>query len=170
MNDFSELEAELQRLRPAAPTAELVARVERSLGEDRPAAPATAGILPRPQKARFNWLFLGLGFAATAAVLLLVRTNVDHPPQKQPTFAATQPAASTATSASARSLVPDGLTRVVYNRRDEGLVFQSNTEAPLRRVRSRSRETLQWKNPDSGASLRVSYPTEEVELIPVSGQ
>jgi hypothetical protein len=29
---------------------------------------------------------------------------------------------------------------------------------------------LQWNNPQTGASLRVSYPSEEVTLIPVSGQ
>jgi hypothetical protein len=37
-------------------------------------------------------------------------------------------------------------------------------------VRSRTRETLRWRNPNTGASLRVSYPAEEVSLIPVSGQ
>ena len=30
-----------------------------------------------------------------------------------------------------------------------------------------TRETLQWKNPATGASLQVSYPSEHVELIPV---
>jgi hypothetical protein len=29
---------------------------------------------------------------------------------------------------------------------------------------------VQWKNPQTGASLRVSYPKEEVTLIPISGQ
>jgi len=29
---------------------------------------------------------------------------------------------------------------------------------------------VQWKNPQTGASLRVSYPTEEVTLVPISGQ
>ncbi|HEY0370188.1 MAG TPA: hypothetical protein VGC85_11370 [Chthoniobacterales bacterium] len=68
------------------------------------------------------------------------------------------------------TLEPDGMTRVVYNRRNEGLVFPADSDRPVRRVRSRSHETLQWKNPETGASLRVSYPTEEVELIPVRGQ
>jgi hypothetical protein len=69
-----------------------------------------------------------------------------------------------------RRLVPDGMTRVVYNTRDEGLVFPADTDEPVRRVRSVSRETLAFKDPSSGASLRVSYPTEDVRLIPVSGQ
>jgi len=40
----------------------------------------------------------------------------------------------------------------------------------MRRVRSRKRETVQWKNPQTGATLRVSYPQEEVTLIPAVGQ
>jgi hypothetical protein len=40
----------------------------------------------------------------------------------------------------------------------------------MRRIRYQKRETLQWRNPNTGASLRVSYPSEEVVLTPVSGQ
>ena len=47
-----------------------------------------------------------------------------------------------------RTLLPDGVTRVLYDTSDEGLVFARNSDQPVRRVRSRSRETLQWK--DSG--------------------
>jgi len=63
-----------------------------------------------------------------------------------------------------------GLTQVVYSKRDEGLVFSPNAEAPSRRVRTAKRETLRWRDRRSGAQLAVSYPTEEVTLIPVSGQ
>jgi hypothetical protein len=59
---------------------------------------------------------------------------------------------------------------VVYNTQDEGLIFPSGSSEPVRRVRSRSRETWQWRNPDTGASLSVSYPSEEVQLIRVAGQ
>ena len=169
MNDFSELEAELKQLRPVAPSAELMTRVEHSLATAQTRTPA-GGILPPPARTRVNWFALGFGLAAAAAVFLLVRTNVDRLPQKQSTVAATTPVVAPSSSAANRSMVPDGLTRVVYNRSDEGLVFPSNADAPVRRVRSRSRETLQWKNPGTGASLRVSYPTEEVEFIPVSVQ
>jgi hypothetical protein len=37
-------------------------------------------------------------------------------------------------------------------------------------MRYHTRETLRWQNPQTGASLRVSYPSEEVVLLPVSGQ
>jgi hypothetical protein len=167
MSDFPELEAALKELRPAAPSAELITRVEHSLGQSTP----TAGVLPRRAKLRLNWYALGFGLtAAAAAVLFLARANVDHTPRTQPKVAVTKPATSPIASQPTRTLVPEGLTRVVYNRSDEGLVYPSDAGAPVRRVRSRSRETLQWKDPGTGASLRVSYPTEEIELIPVSGQ
>ena len=62
------------------------------------------------------------------------------------------------------------MTQVVYDRKDEGLHFAEGQDEPMRRVRSRKRETVQWNNPQTGATLRVSYPKEEVTLIPVVGQ
>ena len=166
MNDFSDLEAELKQLRPAAPSAEMMTRVERALAEN--AATPTAGVLPRP-KVRLNWFALGAGLAAAAALLLLARMPVDEQPAKEQTFAALSPAPALSKPQPA-GLVPEALTRVVYNRRDEGLLFPAEVDQPVRRVRSRSRETLKWRDPSTGASLRVTYPTEEVDLIPVSGQ
>lgn len=164
MNDFSELESELKQLRPAAPSADLLARVERTL-EENPVGTATAGILPRRPKS--HWWALGLGLAgATAAFFFLARTNVDRPATPPPLAEVKQ--ALPPTQPSGPSLLPDGVTRVVYQTSDEGLVLPANAIEPARRLRSRSRETLQWRDPGSGASLRVSYPTEEVELIPVS--
>jgi hypothetical protein len=172
MNDFSELEAELKQLRPATPSPELAKRIERALDEAPPSETRTAGILPKP-KARVNWFALGLGLAAAAAFLLLARANVDRLPGSTTEIAAATPAtelpapnADTAT----RGYVAEGVTRVVYNRRDEGLTFPEDAEKPVRRVRSHSQETLQWRDPSTGASLRVSYPTEEVEFIPIAGQ
>ncbi len=169
MNDFSELEAELKQLRPAAPSADLMTRMERDLTA-QPAATQTAGVLPRRRGFRVNWLGLGLGLAAATAFLMLARVHVDEPKQKQPAVATAPAAASQMETSVPRTLFPDGVTRVVYNTSDEGLVFARNSDEPVRRVRSRSRETLQWKDSGTGASLRVSYPTEEIELIPVSGQ
>ena len=108
------------------------------------------------------WSFLGVGLAAAAALLLLARVNLERGSRKTlPTIAATAPAKM-------QKLLPDGITRVVYDTSDDGLIYPANASEPVRRVRSRSRETLHWKDASSGASLRVSYPTEEVELIPIS--
>ncbi len=168
MNDFSELEAELKQLRPAAPSENLARRVEQALAQQTP----TAGVLPQPARARWSWLSLGIGAAAAAtAVLLLTRPNVEQAVPARPTFAASTPAAALPVVAQpTRGYVPEGVTRVVYGKRDEGLVFPGNGSRPMRRLRARSQETLQWRDANTGASLRVSYPTEEVELIPAAGQ
>src|SRR5215212_6767046 len=169
MNEFSELEAELKQLRPAAPSADLIQRVECALVQAHGETP-TAGIVRRPREFQINWMGLGLGLAAAAAFLMLARVSIDKPVSTSPRVAKSEPVAAVTEEAAPRILVPDGLTRVVYNRSDEGLVFPRNSAEPVRQVRSRSRETLQWKDPSTGASLRVSYPTEEVELVPVSYQ
>jgi hypothetical protein len=174
MNDFSELEAELKQLRPAAPSRELAKRIERALEEAPATETRTAGILPKP-KLRVNWFTLGLGVAAAAALLLLARLGVDHAPADAPQIAANTPAMGEAQPAPnpdtvQRGYVAEGITRVVYTRLDEGLAFPDDSEQPVRRVRSQTHETTQWRDPSTGASLRVSYPAEEVEFIPVAGQ
>jgi hypothetical protein len=50
------------------------------------------------------------------------------------------------------------------------LHFANGSERPVRRVRYHTQQTWRWRNPETGASLRVSYPSEEIVLIPVSGQ
>ncbi|CAN5805270.1 hypothetical protein BH20VER1_BH20VER1_19230 [soil metagenome] len=163
MNEFSDLEAELKQLRPAAPSVELAQRVERALVEAPISATRTAGVLPRSAKSRIGWFALGLGAAAVAALFLLARLSVFETVPGERTIAALPPAP-------ANIFVPEELTRVVYDQRDEGLIFPAGEQEPVRRVRSHTRETLAWRNPETGASLRVSYPAEEVRFIPVSGQ
>lgn len=158
MNDFSELEGELRQLRPAAPSSDLHARVERALQEV--SSVPTAAILPRRRTHR-GWFVIGFGLAAASAFFLMARMNVDHASQsKTPRVASAAPVAS--------SLRPDGMTRVIYQSSDDGLVYPENLNEPARRLVSRSRETFQWRDASNGASLRVSYPTEEIELVPVS--
>ena len=175
MNDFNELEAELKKLRPRAASPDLCARVEQALA-DAPATTAevsgrtaTAGMLPRKRSFRVNWFGLGLGLAAATAFLLLARVNVDGPAKRQSVVAMT-PAPFSSSGPVADSFVPAGMTEVVYNTRDEGLHFPEGADEPVRRVRSQKRETLQWRNAGTGTSVRVSYPSEEVTFIPVSGQ
>lgn len=176
MNDFSDLESKLKQLRPAAVSPGLATRVEAALRNDAGGTESARVIRHRRPRFQWNWLPLGLAVSAAAAFLLLARLNVDHSPKRPASVASSAPA--TATTASPRAqlaeatgaFVPAGLTQVVYSTRDEGLQFRGRTNSPVRRVRSHKRETVQWKNPDTGASLRVSYPSEEVTFTPVSGQ
>jgi hypothetical protein len=170
MNDFSELEAELKKLRARRVSPELSARIEVSLAAEAAGrGTATAGVLPKQRRFRPNWFALGLGLAAAATFLMLARVNVDRP-SKTTGLALLTPAPITPAAKAIDSFVPSAMTQVVYDTKDEGLHFADGKDEPMRRLRSRKRETVQWKNAQTGASLRVSYPTEEVTLVPISGQ
>jgi len=126
---------------------------------------------------------IGLAAAAAAVVLLIARINTDQTQNEKTEVAQALPPAQTRSvlpsfsgrsgvngSMSSNKFVPSAATQVVYNTRDEGLQFADGSKQPLRRVRYQTQQTWQWRNPSTGASLRVSYPSEEVVLIPVSGQ
>ena len=126
---------------------------------------------------------IGLVAAAAVVVLLLARINTDQTRNEDKEVAQVAPASETRPvlpafsgrsgvdgSMSPNKFVSAGATQVVYNTRDEGLQFGDGSRQPLRRLRYQTQETWQWRNPSTGASLRVSYPSEEVVLIPVSGQ
>ena len=172
MNDFSELEAELKKLRPVPVSDEMVARIARDLAGSEPAP--TAGRLARPRP-RINFWSLGLGLAGAAALVLLGLGKFLEPNTAEKSAVIAQ---ENSTGASAPNegttgtgLRPSRLTRVVYNQRDEGLVFSpDHSQQVLRRVRFETRDTMQWRNPQTGASLRVTYPAEQVVLTPVSFQ
>jgi len=171
MNDFSELEADLRKLRPTPISSDLVRRIERALvhAEEFP----TAGVLPRPVNRLNGWWSFGLGLTAVAALLVIGLTFFDHPPQPQTTASVKESPAATdhALITAAPGFRPAGLTQVVYSGRDEGLVFSPNeSQAPRRRLRYETRETVRWLNAQTGASVRVSYPAEQVVLTPVSFQ
>ena len=166
MSDFSELETELKKLRPAPIPAGLLARVEHALAQ--PAAMPTAGLLSRRGKRSNAWSSLGLGLTTASALVLIWLAFFAEPQPARPIVAqkATVPVEPLGSG-----LQPSALTRVVYRQHDEGLIFSPNqSERPLRRVRYNTRETMQWRNPQTGASLRVSYPAEQVVLTPVSFQ
>lgn len=64
MSDFTELEAELKKLRAHAASPELVTRIERALAEtpstlaEVSGRTATAGVLPKRRNFRVNWFGL----------------------------------------------------------------------------------------------------------------
>ena len=186
MNDFPELENELRALRPARPSPVLFERIEEAMAENCRASVSDAGLM-----AKWRWRFtetpyrigFGLVAAAAAVLLLLARINTDQTRNKDKEVVQVAPASETRPvvpalssgrdvdrSMSSNKFVPAGATQVVYNTRNEGLQFADGSREPLRRLRYQTQQTWQWRNPSTGASLRVSYPSEEVVLIPVSGQ
>ena len=179
MNDFSELEKELGKLRPAQPSPVLFERIGEAIKESR------AGIKEQRSPGRrwgaldtaHAWWSLGFGLAAAAVLILFSAVTMERRHEHQRTVAQTAAAPETPPgslgpkrSISPSRFVPAGGTNLVYNTRDEGLHFRDGSERPVRRVRYRTQQTWRWRNPETGASLRVSYPSEEVVLIPVSGQ
>ena len=174
MNDLSQIENELRKLRPARPSPILFERVEEALDCRASAAADTKrSFWRRFTETPYSW---GFGLAAAAVLVLFAAVKMErqesskeiaqtsHESEGAPLLSRAQKSTST------DKFVPAGATRLVYNTRDEGLQFASSSGQPLRRMRYQTHETWQWRNPTTGASLRVSYPSEEVVLIPVSGQ
>ena len=202
MNDFSELEKELRKLRPAQPSPVLFERVGEALKDRRASVSgasskrrrftewrrrAASGIDGQLVRARerertsqtpySNWWSLGFGLAAAAVLILFAVVTMERRQEPQETVAQNSAAPETRPvplrterSTAPSKFVPAGGTNLVYNTRDEGLHFANGSERPLRRVRYHTQQTWRWRNPETGASLRVSYPSEEIVLIPVSGQ
>jgi len=177
MNDFSELEKELKKLRPAQPSPVLFERVGDALENCRASVSDAKWKRWRFTETPYNWWSLGFGLAAAAVLILFAAVTMERRHEHQQTVAQSSPAPETRPVPlrterfiSPNGFVPAGGTNVVYNARDEGLHFADGSERPLRRVRYRTQQTWRWRNPETGASLRVSYPSEEIVLIPVSGQ
>ena len=59
MNDFSEIESELKKLRPAPVEPNLVTRIEKALLEE--SSLPTAAVVARKRSKSANWISLGLG-------------------------------------------------------------------------------------------------------------
>ena len=181
MNDFSELENELRNLRPAQPSPILFDRIEKALADRR--ASAEAGARWNRWRLTQTPYSLGFGLAAAAVLVLFAAISLERRQERREKIAQISPAPETKPVSAPRRngsrvqgstfsdrFIPAGATQVVYNTRDEGLQFARGSEQPLRRLRYQTHQTWQWRNPTTGASLRVSYPSEEVVLIPVSGQ
>ena len=93
MNDFSDIESELKKLRPAPVRADLVTRIEKALLEE--ASLPTAAELAQKRSKGANWisLGLGLGLAAAAGFLMLARVKDGPSAKSQPNVAAAETSA-----------------------------------------------------------------------------
>ncbi|MCX6953382.1 MAG: hypothetical protein NTV51_14620 [Verrucomicrobia bacterium] len=161
-DDFSQLEAELKRLRPAAPPRTMVARLERELGpaEARP----TSGRLTREW-----WFWAGtLPAAAAVAVMLLVASR-NVPAKSKIAPAPLVAAAAAASEPEPAVFKPVAAENVLYAVADEGLVTLADGTA-ARRERLNFVDTITWKNPRTNASVRWTVPREEIRVVPVKFQ
>jgi hypothetical protein len=176
MSDFSEIENDLRNLRPAQPSPVLLERIEEGLAGCRASASDARWKRWRFTETPYNWSWAS-GLAAAAVLILFAAISMQRGQERAKEVAQNSQLSKAIPSGdnleraiTSEKFVPAGATRVVYNTRDEGLHFTDGSHQPLRRVRYQARQTWQWRSTTTGASLRVSYPSEEVVLIPVSGQ
>jgi hypothetical protein len=177
MSDFSEIENDLRKLRPAQPSPILFQRIEEGLAGCRASvSDANWKRWRRFAQTPYNWAWAS-GLAAAAVLVLFAAISMQRGQERAKEVAQNSQLSKAVPSVNnleraiaSEKLIPAGGTRVVYTTRDEGLHFMDASHQPLRRVRYETRQTWRWRNPITGASLRVSYPSEEVVLIPVSGQ
>jgi hypothetical protein len=157
-DDLDQFEAELKRLRPAAPARAVAARIEREL------APRRA----RP--AAIHWLW-SAALPIAAAITLLTLGPGQRPAGNtaENKIAARPPTAKPAVETPEPALKPVAAENVLYAARDEGLVtLDDGTTA--RRERLSYVDTITWRNPRTNASLTWSVPREEVRVVPVHFQ
>ncbi len=172
MNDeFTDLENELRGLRPRATSRQLEDQIGAFLDHHRSERNATTW---------WQWLGFNRAFAAvwwgalspalTAALVIIVMrpAEVTRSPSPLTGHSSVEPA-EPATQGFLANLKSTKASNVLYEALDEGVVLDAGQE-PVHRVRYRSADLVQWRNPATGANWEVSYPREDVVLVPVQAQ
>jgi hypothetical protein len=155
-DELQQLEAELTRLRPAAPSAHLRARLDRALALAAPVRPA----------APLWWLWSG-ALPAAAALALMVMWGGRHDAGAGPR-AASAPGTVGMTVA-APAFKPVAAENVLYASGDDGIITLADGTA-ARRERLSYVDTIVWRDPRTNASVRWSVPREEIRVVPVNFQ
>lgn len=165
-DDFSDLEAELKRFRPRAPSAELRSRLAAVL--DQPVAPNARA--KRTHARILSWLFWkqALWPSATFALVVFVFSLAGRNQSLIPPSDAGMRLMSGANLAAPAPDIykPVSAENVLYEASDEELVVLDDGTA-ARRVFERYLDTYTWRNPRTNASLRWTVPRDEVRVIPV---
>lgn len=148
-DENQQLEAELRRLRPRAPSPAMQSRL-------------AAKLAPRRQAV---WWWAALPLAAALALTFA--------PWFRPARV-TAPVDAALQTASVTDAVPDeyqpvAAENLLYASQDEGVVTLTSG-AQARRVRNSYVDTITWRNPRTNASLRWSVPRDEVRVVPVNFQ
>ena len=162
-------EEELRGLRPAPPPPHLANAIARAL--EHPAATATPAALAlerRRRRARQASLWLAWGIAAGMTVAFLhsraQAPRLPHDAGANP--AATAPAAPPVTGRSG-DFMAVSTTNTLVGALDEGVVFLEDGR-PARKVRYEFVDTVNLRaTGGSSATIDVSYPREEIRLVPV---
>lgn len=162
-----ELENELKRLRPRAPSETLLAALERDRAGFHASRPGPARGAPPPVWPRgWHWaMWSAAGLAAAVAVALAVRSRIApvQPELKE------LPPVTAAPAVPARSAPPDRYEPVQASSVLYALHESTPTTLPDRtegrEVRYRYVDTYTWKNPARNASVRWSVPRDEVRLV-----
>lgn len=152
--ELIDLEAELKRLRPVAPSRALADTLGHQLSA-------------RPRRARNYWAWAALPLAAMVAGLVLLHDQPVGPaPSPAPDVPVARPVESAVPVVTYKPVSADNL---LYARSDDGLVTLADG-TPARRTRSSYVDTITWRNPHTQASLKWSVPRTEERIIPVSFQ
>jgi hypothetical protein len=157
MNE-SELEAFESRLRNLRP-ADVSPELRRAIETELDAADAS------PRVASGKWIRVSLvaswtvtGIAAAFAVALLLRE-----PRTVPDAA---PAETEQAPETRTRLVPVSGAGVLCAAHDEGLVVLDDG-APALRVRYQFLDTIEMRTPGGEARMNLSYPREEIRVVPI---
>ncbi|BET66263.1 hypothetical protein ASA1KI_11810 [Opitutales bacterium ASA1] len=155
-SEFEAFESRLRALRPADASPEL----RRAIAGQLNAAPVSS------RAASGKWIRVSLFFSwavtgatAALAVALLLREPI------RSTDAA--PADSDRTPrAEETRLVPVSGEGLLYAAHDEGLVFLGDG-VPARRVRYQFLDSIEMRTPSGETRLNLSYPREEIRVVPI---
>jgi hypothetical protein len=179
MNDSNDLfEDELRALRPTDPSSRVAAAIAAALDPSRPArnndnksAPidafADAGVAARVRRLRAS-LWFSWSVAAAAASFAIAVFLRAHEPAAGGAEAQTGIADGSDLSPPADlRVVPVSSSNTLVAARDEGIVYLDGGQ-PARRVRLQYLDTVRLRAEDDHASIDVSFPREEIRLVPVN--
>ena len=161
--EIDDIEALLRRWRPRELRDDLTRRI--ALDLECPPRPLAAWW----QRLGFNapWAAAGWGLAVPALVILTTINAFSYPK----TTPSTVTPAERNTASVSSDLPPAWQASKATNQRletnDDGVVLDA-LQRPVRRTRYRSEDTVSWRNASTGAELEVSYPREDVVMIPVT--
>ena len=160
--DLNDLEKELESFSPRAPSDDLERGIRQAL-EGEPKHRGDLIVFNRPV---LGALAAAAACLAVAAGWLLLNPVGEGPGDMGATVAeesSVQPPV-VAPAGDTGLLEPVAVASFVVNRTDEGAVRVGNNP-PVRRVRYQFLDHVQWRNSESGVTLEVTIPREEVRLV-----